>query len=113
MAGNHNSGRRRLAEGLVLPKLGRTENSVRRFAEAVIAARLEGGISKDDAEIALAAANLALRAIKEKANRHAIDEVRDMLKRAEEIEKAGIAREVADRQHAEDDDEDVAVSEPQ
>lgn len=82
-----------------LPPIGRTEDSIRRFSAAVVEGHLGGRISHHNAEIALAGANLALRAIKQKGDRNDIAELRELVKRAEDSVKAGVGREVADRQH--------------
>lgn len=94
---------------LVLPELDGTEDSVMRFNAAIAVAVAGNRLDPRWADSLLKSSAGHLAAIKQKQNRASEREVKEMLERAEQLVRDGIAREVADRTGAIDGTEKVAV----
>lgn len=97
------SGRRGLlptASDIAIPDMGDTEDSVRLYLSAVAKAVAQSRMDPRTGDTMIKAANGVLTALKHRHNRTAVAELRQLLDEAKSVAKAGLAREVADRQHA-------------
>lgn len=87
------------AEGLKLPPLGPTEDSIMEYCAAVNVAVATGQLDPRTSEALIKSAAVAGRVLKQKRDRSEIDELKAMLAEAREAELAGIRREISDRRH--------------
>lgn len=94
------SGRRQFtptAADLELPDLDGTEDGVMRYNAAVVKAVATGRMDPRTADSCLKGSAGHLAALKQKQNRAAESELKDMLERAEKMVREGAARAIATR----------------
>jgi hypothetical protein len=84
-----------------LPVLGKTEDSVRKYLEAVKRTILSGLITEGTAKNLIAMASVQLRSIHQEKERGELNEWRELVKRAEIVDAIGRASEVEQRLHQE------------
>lgn len=108
MAGNKNSGPRpreiKATQNVdTIPLMGKTPEEIRRSMEWVWAEVLANRIDVKVAETAIKAGNLALRSIQARDSAEELERWERAVAEAKAIEAAGVARESADRLHANED----------
>lgn len=99
--GTERSGRRKIEppQGLVFPKIGKTEESIRRYLATVARYLGEGRLDPRVADSMIAAAKGALQAVRERFKRLEVNELQTLVNRAEAVSRAGRAYESDDRQN--------------
>jgi hypothetical protein len=101
--GNHHSGRKPkkpTVPPIKIPSVGTSEKSILRYLGAIARATAADQLAASAAVALTGMARTALSAIKGHHDRSEIDELRAMVRAAQDSVRAGIAHEVADRQHA-------------
>lgn len=102
MPGTERSGRRILirSDGIKLPRLGKSESSVRSFLAAIAQHVGAGSLDPRVADTMIAAAKGSLQAMRQHRQHSELNSLKELVERAESVVLAGQAHEVADREHA-------------
>lgn len=97
--GTKRSGRRKIEipDGLELPELGDTEDSVRLYLFAVAQHVAAGRLDPRVADSIVCAVKAGLKAIGDGLKRTKIAQLKALVERAEAVNRAGLAHEAADR----------------